>query len=292
MKTRLLAGLFACFFGCEVSSCASSVLVGPHDLTFQSAQEHLAATAARVDRHSPPPAERVLFLQAEALYRYRLDPPPRGTLSYLAQGAAAVTDFPAFQALAGALDLADLRVRMYDGAVQLWETFLQRYPGSQLRPLGLYRLGWAYRSAGASGLPRRSGDDAFQTLMRESPGTQLADLAHDALTTPWKSKSMATGLSLVPGLGQFYVGERLNGVLRLALALTALTLVAVPIVIAYDRRQDLSWKHDWPLLVTGVGGLALLSIDYTAAYQDALRGVVDFNERAENAFESRHAHAP
>jgi hypothetical protein len=274
------------------ASCGTSVLVRPDDAAFWSAQDHLAAITSRLEAAAVPPPERVLFLQAEALYRYRFEPPRRGTLSYLAQGAAAVTDFPAFQALAGSLDLADLRLRMYDGSVQLWETLLQRHPRSTLRPLTLYRLGWAYRSAGASGLPRRSGNDAFDALASEAPGTPLAALAALARSTPSKSKSTATGLSLVPGLGQMYVGEPLNGVVRLAVALAAVALVAVPVVIAYDRRQDLGWRRDWPLLATGLGGLVLLSMDYTSAYQDALRGVVDFNERAEARFESGHPDAP
>ena len=37
--------------------------------------------------------------------------------------------------------------------------------------------------------------------------------------TPWKSKGKATGLSIVPGLGQFYVGEHWSGIARLGVAL-------------------------------------------------------------------------
>jgi hypothetical protein len=275
-----------------VGGCTTSALVRPDDPVFRSAQARLASTMERVEHEQPSKEERVLFLQAESLYRYRFDPPPRGALVYLAQGAAAATDFPALQALAGSLDLIDLRLRMYDGAIQLWETLLQRHPATNLRPLILYRLGWAYRSAGAWGLPRESGDEAFELLIHERPGTPLAALAGEAEGIPWKSKDRATALSLVPGLGQLYVGERWNGTVRLAIALAAVAMVAVPVYIGYQRRQDLSWRRDWPLLAVGVGGLVVLSIDYTAAYQDALRGVVDFNERAENAFAARHPDAP
>ena len=281
----LLAGLAA-------SACASSVLVRPDDSTFREAEGRLARTGEAVERDNPPVAEKWLFIQAESLYQYRFAPPPRGALTYFAQAAAAAADFPALQAFAGSLDLLELRLRTYDGAIHLWETLLDQHPGSRLRPLTLYRLGWAYRSGGAAGFPRDSGDEAFDLLVKEQPNSPLAALAREANATPWKSKGRATGLSIVPGLGQFYVGERWSGVARLAVALAAVAMVVAPAVIAYERRTDLTWKRDWPLLATGVGGLIVLSIDYTTAYQDALRGVVLYNERVESEFARRHPEAP
>jgi hypothetical protein len=41
-----------------------------------------------------------------------------------------------------------------------------------------------------------------------------------------------------------------------------------------------------------VGGLVVLSIDYSLAYQDALRAVMQFNEREETKFEDRRPDAP
>ena len=41
-----------------------------------------------------------------------------------------------------------------------------------------------------------------------------------------------------------------------------------------------------------VGGLIVLSIDYSFAYQDALRAVMQFNEREEIKFEDQHPGAP
>jgi hypothetical protein len=281
----LLVGLAAC-------GCASSVLIRRDDVTFREAQDRLQRVAASVEAEGVPPAEKWLFLQGEALYQYRFAPPPRGALGYLAEGAAAVVDFPALQALAGSMDLLELRLRSYDGAAQLFETLLDHYPRTRLRPLTLYRLGWAYRSLGASGFPRRSGDEAFDLLLREQPSSALAALTVQAKAVPWKSKDTATALSIVPGLGQFYVGDHWSGAARLAVALAAAGLVIAPAVVAYQRRSDLTWSHDWPLLAISVGGLAVLSIDYTTAYQDALRGVVLYNERAESAFNRRHPEAP
>jgi len=274
------------------TGCAGSVLIRPNDATFQSAQDRLSRTTALINQEESPPAERWLFLQAESYYRYRFEFPRRGALTYVAQAAAATTDFPAFQALAGSLDLVDLRLKSYDGAVQIWETLLARYPESRLRPLTLYRLGWAYRSSGVAGFPRASGDEAFDLLVKESPGSKLAVLATEAKATLWKSKGTATGLSVVPGLGQFYVGERLNGTMRLAVALASVAMVVLPSVVAYQRRSDLSWGRDWPLFATGLGGLIILNIDYTTAYEDALRGVVQWNERIESRFDDGHPNAP
>ncbi|MEP6652379.1 MAG: hypothetical protein ABJA82_03415 [Myxococcales bacterium] len=206
--------------------------------------------------------------------------------------AAAITDFPALQSIAGSLDLLDLRLRSSDAAVQLWETFLIKYPGSVLRPLTLYRLGWAYRNSGAAGLPRKSGDEAFNALVAEARTEPLANLALKAREIPWKSKDSAAAWSVVPGLGQFYVGDKLSGASRLAIALVALAAIAVPVYVGYTRRTGLAWDRDWPLLAAGVGGLVVLSIDYTASYEDAMRRLVLFNERAEAAFEDAHPDAP
>ncbi len=231
-------------------------------------------------------------MQAEGFYRYRFEFPRRSFGVHLAQIAAVTVELPALQALAGSLDLVDLRLKMSDAAVQLWETLLLEHPGTTLRPLTLYRLGWAYRSVGVSGFPRESGDEAFDVVAREQPGTPLAALALDAKRSPWKSKDTATGWSILPGLGQMYVGEYANGGARLAIALAAMAMIITPIAVAYSRRDDLSWGRDWPLLATGLGGLIVLSIDYTLAYQDVMRGVVQFNERAESAFASAHPDGP
>jgi hypothetical protein len=272
--------------------CSTSVLVRPDDATFARSAERVVKATAAVDALAPTPVERAQFLQAEGFYRYRFTPPSRGALAYVAEIAAAVTDFPAFQSLAGSLDLLDLRLRADDAAVQLWETLLANHPTTRLRPLTLYRLGWAYRSSGASGFPRESGDEAFDVLEREAPGTPLARLAVDARAVKWKSKDTAAAWSIVPGLGQMYVGEKARGALRLGLALAAVAAIAIPVVVAYERRADLDWSRDWPLLATGVGGLVLLSIDYTSSYEEAMRGVVEWNERAEAAFEDAHPDAP
>ena len=117
-------------------------------------------------------------------------------------------------------------------------------------------------------------------------------MAREAKTVEWKSKDAATAYSVVPGLGQMYVGEHASGSLRLAIALAAVAMIATPVYIGYQRRNDLAWGRDWPLLAIGLGGLVLLSIDYTTAYQDALRGVVEWNERAESEFERAHPEAP
>src|SRR6185437_24822 len=216
----------------------------------------------------------------------------RGTLAAVGEFAAAATDFPALQSFAGSLDLFDLRLRSTDAAIQLWETLLSQKPKTALRPLALYRLGWAYPSSDVLGLPRESGSDAFAALVAENPNTPLASLAKEAEGVHLKKKSAAAAWSLVPGWGQFYVGRPWSGTVRLSIALASLAAVVVPTVVAYDRRAELTWSHDWPLLATSLAGLFVLSFDYTASYEDAMRGVVEWNERAESEFERRHPEAP
>ena len=275
-----------------VSGCATpSVLISADDSIFAQAQQRLERTVALVEETKAPFAERVLFVQAEGFYRYRYEPPTRSGAAYLAEAAASITDFPAFQSLAGSLSLLDLRLRAPDSAIQLWETLLTRYPQTTLRPLALYRLGWAYRNASAEGLPRKSPDQAFDDVIKEQVGTPIALIASEAKNVPWKSKSTAASRSLLPGLGQIYVGETKNGVIRLSIAAAAAIAVAVPILIAANRDRESTWSKDWPLLATGLGGLIVLSFDYTSSYEDAMRGVVQWNERAEAAFNNSHPEA-
>jgi hypothetical protein len=268
------------------------VAIRPDDVDFSYARRRLANTRAVVTAAKADDDEQTRFLQAEGLYRYRFDFRQRSFGTHAAQAAAVATEFPVLQAFAGSLDLMELRLRTYDGAVQLWETLLADRPETVLRPLTLYRLGWAYHSAGVSGLPRKSGNEAFDLLITEQPGSRLAVLAREAKTVPWKSKDRATRFSLLPGLGQMYVGERLSGSVRLAVAVAAMAMVMVPAVVGYQRRDQLTWGRDWRLLATGIGGFIILSIDYTTAYQDAIRGVVQFNERAEREFENRYPDSP
>ena len=288
---RLLVAAGAALW-CGALACAPSIVIRADDPVFARTREQLARTKVAAASSGASDAEQVTFLQAESFYRYRFTLPPRSFGTQLAQTAAVIIELPALQALAGSLDVMELRLRSYDAAVQLWETMLVQHPNSSLRPLALYRLGWAYRSAGVGGLPRESGDEAFADLARDYPGSPLAQLSNAAQATAWKSKETATKLSIVPGLGQMYVGEHLNGSVRLAIALAAAAMVVVPTVIAYQHRDDLSWSGDWPLLATALGGLIILNIDYTTAYQDAIRAVVQFNERAEARFENEHPDAP
>jgi hypothetical protein len=274
-----------------LAGCSQSVLIRSDDTAYRRAIEHYQRTRQLVAETLAPDDDQAMFLQAEGLYRYRFAPPGRSVGSYLAQAAASAIDLPVLDSLAGALDLYSLRLRTYDGAVQLWESLLSRSSTTPLRPLTLYRLGWAYRCSLASGLPGSS-DDAFNELIAKHAGTPLATLAIEAKRVPWKSQGAATAWSIVPGLGQMYAGEIGNGAGRLAVALVATAIIVVPGVLAYDRRHDLSWSRDWPLLVSGIGGAILLTSDYSSSYQDALRAVVEYNERREAEFEDRHAAAP
>lgn len=276
---------------CAVAGCGGSALIRRDDEAYRRSLEHLRHTRQLVAESQAPDEDQAIFLQAEGLFRYRFAPPGRGFGSYLAQTMAAAVDFPVLDSLAGALDLYSLRLKSYDGAVQLWETLLARSPSTPLRPLALYRLGWAYRNSIASGLPGGS-EQAFDELVTRHAGSPLAPLAAEARRTAWRSQGRATALSLLPGMGQIYAGETRNGAVRLAIAVVASGMVLVPSVIAFERRNDLSWGRDWPLLVTGIAGAIILTTDYSSSYQDALRAVLEYNERSESAFEDSHPAAP
>src|SRR5262245_17789335 len=104
-----------------VAACGRSVLIPPTDATYRRALDRYKHTRELVAQSSAPDDDQAIFLQAEALYRYRYAAPPRSAGSYFAQIGAAVVDLPALQSLAGSLDLYALRLKANDGAVQLWE---------------------------------------------------------------------------------------------------------------------------------------------------------------------------
>jgi hypothetical protein len=288
-QARCLAAALLAALG--VLGCSERLVIPPADRTFARASERLERTTDRVDASGAPPRERALFLQAEGLYRYRYAD-VRGNAAIVAEAAAAATDLPIVQSFAGSLDLVDVRLRSADAAVHLWESFLERYPTSPLRPLTLYRLGFAYRSVSVDGLPRSSGDDAFDELAKLEAPEDIAAAAREARTVRWKSKTTAARLSILPGLGQFYVDEPVAGSIRLAIALAAAAAVIGPAIVAASRPSELTWAHDWPLLATSAGGLVVLSFDYTSSYEAATRSVVHSNEAEEAKFEDSHPSAP
>jgi len=271
--------------------CGGSALIQRDDGAYRRSLDHYKRTRELVTATLATDDDQAMFLQAEGLYRYRFAAPARSVGSYVAQTVAATINFPVLDSLSGSLDVYSLRLKSYDGAVQLWESLLARSPTTALRPLTLYRLGWAYRNSVASGLPGSS-ERAFDELVERYPTSPLAPLAAVARKGRWKSPGRATALSLWPGLGQIYAGETANGAVRLAIAVVASVMVIVPTVVAYRRSSDLSWGRDWPLLATSIAGAIVLTTDYSSSYRDALRAVMDYNERQEAAFEDHNPSAP
>jgi hypothetical protein len=74
----------------------------------------------------------------------------------------------------------------------------------------------------------------------------------------------------------------------MVVAAAAAAAFAVPTYLAFHGHGDVSF----PLVVLGLAGLIVLSYDYTSSYEDAQRGVVQWNERAESSFNLSHQGAP
>jgi len=280
MRTSLLC-LFLLGLG---PACATSPLIQRGDLDFARSQERLEATQRRALEQAGPGPESALFLQAESLYRDRFALRLHGAGSMTAQIAAAMVDFGPISSLAAHNGMADLRLLAYDGAAQLYEAQLARFPSGKLAPLALYRLGWAYRSVLLDDWPRTSAEAHGAVA---PSGGELAALAKEAQLVPWKSQRYAIKLSLLPGLGQIYAGETANGVVRMVIGLSFLALATVPLLVA-ARNSNATWQ-EFALSSTGLIGL---QVSYTTAYQDAQRAALEFNEREEEKFEHLHVGAP
>ncbi len=274
---------------CAVLCWGCATAPGPHldDPKFAAAEQRLRESAERITAPRALAPDEVLFLQAESFYDYRSElKRRRSAWSYFAQSAAAFTDFAPLTVIAASQGSFDLRLRAYDGAARLYDTLASRYPLSGLRPLALYRLGWACRSTSEQGYPCRSAE-SFDALAREYPASPLASLVPDALRAPHRSLDRATAWSLLPGAGQIYAGEALNGAVRLSVAAGFSALTLVPIVGMVQSR-----KVGWLPTALSLLGIVGLQVTYTTSYQDAQRAVLDFNERQEAAFEAAHPATP
>ncbi len=283
----MLARRAAVAVACLCWGCATTGPVQSGDPTFAAAERHLAGSAARLRTAQTLSPDEVLFVQAESLYFYRFSlERGRSTQSYAAQAAAALADFAPLAVLSASQGLLDLRLRTYDGAAQLYTTLASRYPDSPLRPLALYRLGWACRNTSGDAFPCSS-RAALETLAREDPGSPLAPLAADALRVPARSLDRATAWSILPGAGQIYVGEVLNGTVRLSVGAAFGALALVPVIVMLREH-----RFRWGLSALSAAGGIGLQVTYTTSYQDAQRAVLEFNERQEAAFEAEHPLAP
>jgi tetratricopeptide (TPR) repeat protein len=277
-----------------LSACAPSVLIKKKDPTFDYARERFQKTANHLQAINQTDTSKIekisddqsLFLQAESYYRYRLELQDPSVRSLATKALAATTDFAPLSVWAASTEINQLRMQSYNGAAQLYEAFLERYPNSELRPLALYRLGWTYRNTSIEGFPRNE-REAFEELLKNYPTSPYAPMAKEILHTPFKSQGKAAAWSLIPGAGQMYVGEWRLGAIHLSIA-TAFTAVAIvpPTLMVKDQ------KLDWLGLGISLAGIVGLQVSYTIAYQDAQRRAISFNEHQEMEFEYKHPDAP
>ncbi len=284
MFRRLAA---SCLLASLCSGCATTAPPLRDDRRFAEGQRRLRATAGRVAGGSELAPDEALFLQAEAFYDYRFElKRTRSPGSYLAQTVAAFTDFAPLTVLAASQGLFDLRLRAYDGAAQLFTALASDHPESRLRPLALYRLGWACRSTSSDGFPCSS-PTSFGTLGRDYAGSRLAARASLAEIVPSRSLDRATLWSILPGAGQIYAGEVWNGTARLSVGAAFGALALVPIVGMVRAK-----RFGWLPTALSLAGVVGLQVTYTTSYQDAQRAVLDFNEAQEAAFEAAHPDLP
>ena len=280
MRASILLACVACLAG-----CAPSALIRPDDPVFRDGEARL--TRAMQTLPPAPAPERTLYLQAESFFHERSElVRPRGAFGYGLEIAAAATDFAPLSTAAASENLLQVRLQAYNGAAQLYEQLLAEYPNSALRPLALYHLGWAYRNTTAEGFPRTSAQ-AFAGVTQAEPSSPLVPLAKEAAAVPWKSPDTAAMFSLLPGGGQLYVGETLNGSIRLGIAVGFAALALVPAIHLIQQQ-----KFQWLPAVLSALGVIGLEVTYSTSFEDAQRAVLQFNERQEHTFELAHPDAP
>jgi len=278
-RTAFLACILA------LCGCAPSALIKPRDAVFAESSKRFLKSAQGLGIKAATP-DGALFMQAEAFYHYRFSLQTQDARSMAAEIAVATTDFAPLGYWAASLEMGDFRMQAYDGAIQLYEALLSRFPDTTLRPLVLYRLGWAYRNISMDGFPERP-DQPFKDLVKNYPGTPLADLAGAAQGIPYKTQNLATDWSLLPGAGQMYLGHWGDGTVRLSLAAGFAAAALLPPALMFRDR-----RFDWLETLLSLAGVIGLEVTYTTAYQDAKRQAVEFNETREQDFDLAHPSAP
>ena len=291
MSFSKLITMVMCFLLC---ACAPSILIKKDDPTFNYARERFQKTAHLLQSENLSDTttieniseDKALFLQAESYYRYRLELQKPSARSLATKAIAATTDFAPLSVWAASTEINQLRMQSYNGAAQLYEAFLDRYPNSNLSVLAFYRLGWVYRNVSIEGYPRNE-REAFEALIRKYPTSPYAPLAQEIMSIPFKSQGKATAWSLIPGAGQMYVGEWRLGAVHLSIATAFAAISIVPPIIMVKNQ-----KLDWLGLGISLAGIVGLQVSYTIAYQDAQHRAINFNEHKEMEFENKHPEAP
>jgi hypothetical protein len=286
-----------------LGACAEpSVVLRPDDPYFTDQMSRYHRTVALATKLAGPaskpapssqPTDLTLFEEAEGLYRYRFAFTGPTAGSYAAEVGAASLEFSPLDSLASSEGIDDLRLGAANGAAQIWETLLAWYPTSKLRPLTLYRLGWAYRNVSIDGLPQSS-EDAFGTLVKGNQDPKLAQLATQALAVPYKTQDAAVAWSVIPGGGQMYVGKWGNGFVRLGIATFFAAVAVTPVVVGYEEHRSGTLSGTRAALLAGLSfiGLVGVEVSYTDAYQDAQHRALEYNERVERDFNAAHPDAP
>jgi len=199
---------------------------------------------------------------------------------------AAATDFAPISVWAASTEINQLRMQSYNGATQLWETMLLKFPNSQLKPLTLYRLGWSYRNVSIDGFPRND-IDVLDALTNEYPSSPYTPLAKEMMSLPFKTQNKAAAWSLLPGAGQMYVGDWKLGVLNFSIASGFAAMAVIPAITMVNNK-----KLDWLGLGMTTVGIIGLQVTYTVSCEDAQRRAIKFNENQEREFEIHHPIAP
>ncbi len=287
----LLAGVAA-----QLSGCAQSSLIAKNDPRHAESLKRFSAfldtvsarPGASAQGNTSVTEEKAALIQAEAFYQYRLEFRRPTARSFLAQILASAIEFAPLSIWASSSDITQLRLQSYNGAIQLYEGFLESYPASPYRSLALYRLAWAYRNASIEGLPHDA-ENILDVLASEPlpASSAYAAYARELKAIAYKSQNAVAGWSVIPGASQCYVGKFALGGLYFGLALgfTAAAFIP-PIYMIHERKFDLA-----ATLISFLGFVGL-EVAYSDSFEDGQKAAVEYNERREAEFARKHLELP
>jgi TolA-binding protein len=165
-------------------------------------------------------------------------------------------------------------------AIRLYREVMRQYPGSALAQRAAYLIGWGY-------LRQRQWTEAraaFTQIDADSPyrasAERLAAVLDPPPELPHRSPTVARVLStLLPGTGQIYTGQTLDGLIGLGLHAALLAGTTGAALSGLEIAAGIGAFFTWGFYQTQMSNAATIAQDFNVAMEERFIGQLGAQER-------------
>ncbi|MBI4640722.1 MAG: tetratricopeptide repeat protein [Candidatus Tectomicrobia bacterium] len=189
------------------------------------------------------------------------------------------------RSLEALLFLGESRMQLgeYEGAIELYREMAERYRATPIGFKAEYSLGWAY-------LRRREWEQArsvFQAIHPESPhfldAQWLSGMVSRGSELPQRSPRIAGVLSaLIPGAGQIYAGEAVDGIISLGVNGGFLGAILASLRAGLGVAGGIAAFFEWGFYEGNIRSAALAARQFNRATQETF--LKELEQRARSPF--------